>query len=330
MKNCRNMKKLLLIILSFPIIASAQTQEPIESFDSKPDGKIGGHEYVNLGLPSGTLWATCNLGAESPSDGGDYYAWGEIEPKDVFSWENYEFYEGWEYDPNICAWYIVKDIGTNICGTEYDAATHHWGNGWKMPDEQQMYELKMLCWSQPVEINGVKGLNIYGPNGHSIFLPITGMSHWDGDPVYDTHYVGNYWSGESTTDDYTYSGYHIEPSEWAHSMWVELNSKILSRGQMVKAAGCNIRPVNSINNTGIEQIEDIKENNVILSITGKSIRFNRQISGICEFRDLTGRLLSSKVIEGWESSVPELPSGIYLVTIKEGNSTISSQKIILK
>lgn len=298
--------------------------------DLQYDGSVGGHKYIDLGLPSKTLWATCNLGAEIPSEGGDYFAWGEVEPKEVFSWENYEFYEGWEYDPNNGIWYVVKDIGVNICGTKYDAATHHWGNGWKMPDEQQMYELKMLCWSQPVEINGVRGLNIYGPNGHSIFLPITGVSHWDGDPVYDTHYVGNYWSGESTTDDYTYNGYHIEPSQCAHSMWVELNSIILSRGQMVKAAGCNIRPVIDSKYSGIESIQETQTDNPILSISNRSIYFNRHIFGFCELRDLAGRILYYSSLNSSECQIPELPAGIYIFSLVEGNHLIGSKKIIIK
>ena len=315
------------VLYSFSIFATS-----IEAnSDLQYDGSVGGHKYIDLGLPSKTLWATCNLGAEIPSEVGDYFAWGEVEPKEVFSWKNYEFYEGWEYDPNIGAWYIVKDIGTNICGTEYDAATHHWGNGWKMPDEQQMYELKMLCWSQPVEINGVKGLNIYGPNGHSIFLPITGICHWDGDPVYDTHYVGNYWSGESTTDDYTYSGYHIAPSEWAHSMSVELNSKILNRGQMVKAAGCNIRPVISIENTGIHSYISDEFNaainvsyfNKTLVIDGIDGEFNIVIS------DISGKF-SSLHVENMTSVYFPLIPGYYIISIFKNNSLLKKDKILIR
>ena len=73
---------------------------------SVPDGDIGGHEYVDLGLPSGTLWATCNIGADSPYEKGLYFAWGEVEPKEDFTWENYRFFEGYESDPNNGEWIL--------------------------------------------------------------------------------------------------------------------------------------------------------------------------------------------------------------------------------
>lgn len=72
----------------------------ISSNSDGADGVIGGHEYVDLGLPSGTLWATYNVGATSPYEKGDYFAWGEVEPREDFSWENYKFFERYEVDPN--------------------------------------------------------------------------------------------------------------------------------------------------------------------------------------------------------------------------------------
>ncbi len=80
-----------------------QSPEPCE-----PDGIIGGHEYVDLGLPSGTLWATYNLGATSPYEKGQFFAWGEVESKDDFSWENYRFFKG--YDSNKGNTAILENI----------------------------------------------------------------------------------------------------------------------------------------------------------------------------------------------------------------------------
>lgn len=77
--------------------ANADTPQP--PAPSEPDGVIGGHDYVDLGLPSGTLWATYNVGATSPYEKGDYFAWGEVEPREDFSWESYKFFEGYEVDP---------------------------------------------------------------------------------------------------------------------------------------------------------------------------------------------------------------------------------------
>ncbi len=154
--------------------AVADTPQP--PAPSQPDGIIGGHEYVDLGLPSGTLWATYNVGASSPYEKGQYFAWGEVEPREDFSWESYEFFEGYETDPNNGAWAVLENIGTDISGTEYDAARNQWGSGWRLPNEQERYELRMLCWNNGLsEENGVRGVRIYGPNEHSIFLPISSI-----------------------------------------------------------------------------------------------------------------------------------------------------------
>lgn len=69
--------------------------EPQPPAPSEPDGVIGGHEYVDLGLPSGTLWATYNVGATSPYEKGQYFAWGETDPREDFSWESYKFFKGY-------------------------------------------------------------------------------------------------------------------------------------------------------------------------------------------------------------------------------------------
>lgn len=87
-----------------------------------PDGVHAGHEYVDLGLPSGTLWATCNLGANTCYDAGPYYAWGELQPKELCTLENYDYFLGFHADSICGGWYVFEDIGENICGTEYDVA----------------------------------------------------------------------------------------------------------------------------------------------------------------------------------------------------------------
>lgn len=85
-----------------------------------PDGVHAGHEYVDLGLPSGTLWATCNLGANTCYDAGPYYAWGELQPKELCTLENYDYFLRFHADSICGGWYVFEDIGENICGTEYD------------------------------------------------------------------------------------------------------------------------------------------------------------------------------------------------------------------
>ena len=131
-------------------------------------------EYaVDLGLPSGTLWADRNIGAGSPEDYGNYFAWGETSPKSVYSWNTYKYWNdtnGDGYvDPNE-----FTNIGYIISGTQYDAATANWGGEWCMPTFDQFLELRNNCtWTWTTQ-NGVKGKKVTGPNGNCIFLPAAG------------------------------------------------------------------------------------------------------------------------------------------------------------
>ena len=99
------------------------------------------HAYVDLGLPSGLLWATCNLGANNPEDYGDYFAWGETQPKDDFSWTNYQYCMGsfntltkYCNNPDIGYNGFIDDLTTLL--PEDDAATANWGDEWRMPPKE--------------------------------------------------------------------------------------------------------------------------------------------------------------------------------------------------
>lgn len=234
--------------------------EPYEAFienaatgDSDgADGVIGGHEYVDLGLPSGTLWATYNVGATSPYEKGDYFAWGEVEPREDFSWENYKFFERYEVDPNNGEWAVLENIGNDISGTEYDAARYQWGNGWRLPNEQERYELRMLCWCNgPTIENGVKGVRIHGPNEHSIFLPVCGFGLWYGQETIFDKTDGAYWTGVEEPQC-GYNGRPIEPSMIARALLVD-NSGFTGATSM-KAQGLNIRAVVNPKESGIDNV----------------------------------------------------------------------------
>ena len=123
------------------------------------------HEYIDLGLPSGLKWATCNIGANAPEEVGDYFAWGEIKPKDEYNEEN-----SLTYPKNIAT---SKNRLWNISGKpKYDAATANWGEEWRMPTKDEMLELITFCeLEKDVMLNGKHGLKIIGLNGNSIFLP---------------------------------------------------------------------------------------------------------------------------------------------------------------
>ncbi len=163
---------------------------------------------IDLGLPSGTLWSCCNVGASSPEGYGSYYAWGETQTKDVYNWNTYQ-YGYYNFDGDDDYSHLV-DIGSDIAGTPYDAATANWGAPWRMPSLAQIQELFNNCSSQWTQQNGVNGRLFTGPNGNSVFLPAAG-DRWNGE-LYGEGSNGLYWSSslvESTPNlaYYLYSDY---------------------------------------------------------------------------------------------------------------------------
>ena len=155
------------------------------------------HEYVDLGLPSGTLWATCNVGANSPEEFGHHFAWGETEPKDVYDRSTYKWCNG-SYT-TITKYCTNSEYGYNgfvdnktELDLEDDAAYVNWGPSWCMPTVEQQQELYQNCSSVWTTKNGVNGRLFTGPNGNTLFLPAAG-GRWDGSLYYVGSY-GYYWS----------------------------------------------------------------------------------------------------------------------------------------
>ncbi|MBQ7460924.1 MAG: hypothetical protein IJS63_01530 [Bacteroidaceae bacterium] len=158
------------------------------------------HEWVDLDLPSGTLWATCNVGASSPEEYGSYFAWGETEPKEEYSWSTYIYCKG-DYNTltkychqSECGYNGFTDTLTELEPKD-DAATANWGNGWQMPSLAQLQELfdkeyTTATWTTQSGVNG--RLITSKGNGKSIFLPAAG-EHYDATFDYDGRY-GDYWS----------------------------------------------------------------------------------------------------------------------------------------
>ena len=142
---------------------------------------------IDLGLPSGTKWACCNVGASTPEGYGNYYAWGETQPKSVYDWDTYQYYNG-NLDYPDC-WI---NIGSDIAGTQYDAATANWGSPWRMPTLTQIQELLNNCTSVWTSQNGVNGRKFTGPNGGTIFLPAAGYRLYD--ELRSLGSWGYYWS----------------------------------------------------------------------------------------------------------------------------------------
>ena len=150
------------------------------------NGNANGHAYVDLGLPSGLLWATCNVGADMPEAYGDYFAWGETQPKSVYNWNTYQYYEGID---------VTKYTGSDGLTTllpEDDAATTNWGGDWRMPTKAQWQELLVNTTNVWTTQNGVYGRKFTASNGNSLFLPAAGYR--TGSSLYNDGELGHYWS----------------------------------------------------------------------------------------------------------------------------------------
>ena len=158
-------------------------------------------KYVDLGLPSGLKWAKCNLGASKPSDYGDYYAWGEIEPKTTdYSWATYK----WGTESNMTK-YNNTDSKTTLEAAD-DAATAKLGSPWHIPTNDEIQELIDKCtWTWTTQ-DGVKGYEVKGPNGNSIFLPAAGVR--GGSELDNAGKWGYYWSS-SLNAAYSYYAHNL-------------------------------------------------------------------------------------------------------------------------
>lgn len=126
---------------------------------------------IDLGLPSGTKWCCCNVGASTPEGYGGYYAWGETTTKSVYNWDTYAYGSSWDN---------CQYIGSDIAGTGYDAATANMGAPWRMPSHEQQQELINNCSRQWTQVNGKNGILVTGRNGGQIFLPAAGCRCYDG------------------------------------------------------------------------------------------------------------------------------------------------------
>lgn len=154
---------------------------------------------VDLGLSSGLKWANMNVGANSPEDFGDYFAWGETEPKGKYDWSTYKFCNG-SYK-TLKKYSTTTDLGTadnkTVLDAEDDAAHVNWGGTWRMPTYEELNELKTECTWQLTTLNGVEGYEVTGPNGNHIFLPAAGYRYDDKFTLVGTNSV--YWSSSLNT-----------------------------------------------------------------------------------------------------------------------------------
>ena len=189
-------------IPSFPIDTNITEGTPVIN--------VSGHNAVDLGLPSGTKWADCNIGSSSPIDYGDYFAWGETRTKRSFEWKTYKY----AIDKNRNGKYDYGektiDIGTDISGTDYDVAHVKWGGSWMMPTKEQWQELIDCCtWTLTAQ-GGRKGYKVTGPNGRVIFLPAAG--HIWGTEGNRIGKMGEYWFA-TPTNHYNMLSFDVDKNE---------------------------------------------------------------------------------------------------------------------
>jgi hypothetical protein len=171
---------------------------PLASFKIEDEG-----DWVDLGLPSGTIWATRNVGASAPEDYGDYFAWGETEPKSVYLLDTYKWYQ----NPYVANGYEHSGYTKYCTNSSYgldgfvdnkieldasdDAACAHYPGG-RMPSLEQIQELCDNCTWQWTLRNGVDGELITGPNGNTMFLPAAGSRF--NESFCEAGWLARYWS----------------------------------------------------------------------------------------------------------------------------------------
>lgn len=164
--------------------------------------QVSKYKAVDLGLS--VKWATCNVGASKPYEYGDFFAWGEVEPKELYDWSTYKYSirDEYSYGDIIFTKYCVKrgyGFDKIVLDPEDDAAIVNWGGAWRMPTNDEFSELKNNCTWDWTTQNGVKGYKVTGPSGNSIFLPAAGNMS-DG-TLFSDQSAGLYWLSSLLTDD---------------------------------------------------------------------------------------------------------------------------------
>lgn len=221
---------------------------------SSSKSSFGGHEYVDLGLPSGTLWATCNVGASSPENYGSYFSWGETTTKNTYNWDTYKYANG-AYD-KLTKYCSMSGFGNNgftdnltTLQAGDDPATANWGSGWRTPTQAEWNELLNNTTNIRTTQNGVNGRRFTGTNGNSIFLPAAGFR--DGTSLLYAgglgFGLGSYWSSSLNSSNPSYA--------WL----LGFGSGSCHENDDTRHNGRSVRPVRSKSNENVRTSTDAKE-----------------------------------------------------------------------
>lgn len=274
-----------------------QNVDYVDFSDKEAEPQLTAGKAVDLGLS--VYWASCNVGAETPGDYGNYYALGETSPKSYYGEENYSFYnkETKKY----------TFFGNEIAGTEYDAATVNWGKDWKMPTKAQFQELRDKCTWEWTQDEGANGYKVTARNGNSIFLPATGWNNYALLSIDEQLY---YWISDSIAKAkgsyFTFSG----------------NSNNSYIGMFNKYIGLSVRPVTTNPNATGELIDHSQDHlvtdKISLTHTGGSYVL---VNGLYQ----SGSAFSFEFKNGSDKDV-EL-NGIYLMSASsssQGNNALDA------
>ena len=273
------MRKFLLLIallISGMGLVCAQSEVVIGNgtlsrFDTSRNAVANGHEYVDLGLPSGLKWATCNVGADAPEEYGNYYAWGEIITKDTYSSNNYNK--------------TISDISGLL---KYDAARANWGGEWRMPTQSEWTELKNNCTFKWMTQNGVDGYKVTGRNGNYIFIPAAGYRF--GTKLYSAGREGYCWSSTPTnTQNANYFMFYNNNNSISYQLkYFGYSVRPVYGGGIVKYASVTTNEVSEVSNTTAECGGNVTADNGY-SVTEK---------GVCWSTNENPTIEDNKTIDG--------------------------------
>lgn len=226
-------KEFLLFALPVALFSMASCGD-VEETDSDiqgvtVDGKVDGYTYVDLGLASGTKWATYNVGAQLPKQYGTYFAWGETMGKEYYSKSSYKYYD---------YWYTKYTSDDNVITLEPadDAATVNWGQNWRMPTTKEMRELIAGCtwtWSEGFNGSNVRGyVGVSRKNSGRIFLAAGGYATPNG-----------FAEDENRSCEYWTSSNDLEYSDYGYSFALKMYNGNFEHDSQYRYYGRNVRAV---------------------------------------------------------------------------------------
>lgn len=251
------MKRIIVvaILIISPILASAQAsggqikrntpkqdRSPVKKVTNAIGygytGKENGHEYVDLGLS--VKWATCNVGAKTPSGWGKYFAWGEIETKSDYSWNTY--FDSKDSSGKTFHTYFWGAGGSGLQSISpnsgHDVAREKWGGMWRMPTKEELNELLSKCKWVFTKLNKIDGYKVTGPNGKSIFLPCSGS--YSGTELNNQGSFGTYWSSSMSYHINHGQKWYKENAAAALNFYWRYNN---TGDGCSRQEGCPVRPV---------------------------------------------------------------------------------------